>query len=599
MRSAPTALAALLFVTGTLAQTRPMEFARPSPTPAHVAPNGIVAFTREFAAQRADQRVALAWLDQLNSGEPQLRTSLLAVSADGSLDRVRADHVVTTSVRTPAIAWNGVRGLLAWVVPPPSTVPPRPVPGAPPTAPTTAPTGPAAPGRRSTAVGLPPSTADSLGPRDRSGGDIAVQRLDAEGRPTGPVRVVFHENARLTRLSLALTEQGAVLAWTGAQVTDDEVRGAVRVMRLRDDGAPATPMALNAGFVGETGAVLSLAPMPDHVLALRLSGRACASVPGAWPTLRTDDASARVETANRTLMPQQPLREVPGPEITCGPLTLFEATVGVEGPVGPLAAVAPLAWDADLRDAYLAAPPGAGTPVDLTPRVRPAPDFEPRLVELPVAPPLPTADEAFTAPRVAVSNGTATAAVDRSGHALVLRTAGRARVLATSPVGFAELRVLPGTPSLLLSREGVWSGPLRAWSFDAPEVPTVELPRAWVMAALIPPPRAPIPHPYVFDEPFARLWVRARTARAVFMRFENTAGSMAARPEAPTDPRMPPILAQRARLMMRWQNACGALGMRAALLARRGAGQPVLQGVESLCTFHPDLQLGVPINQAL
>jgi len=83
------------------------------------------------------------------------------------------------------------------------------------------------------------------------------------------------------------------------------------------------------------------------------------------------------------------------------------------------------------------------------------------------------------------------------------------------------------------------------------------------------------------------------------MRHENTAGALAARPEAPTDPRMPGILSQRARLRARWESVCGGLLTRAAQLARRGAGPAVSQGAQSLCEMHPDLVLGAPINQAL
>ena len=170
-------------------------------------------------------------------------------------------------------------------------------------------------------------------------------------------------------------------------------------------------------------------------------------------------------------------------------------------------------------------------------------------------------------------------------------------VLATSPLGFASVTLLPGAPAIALSREGVWSGPLRAWLLDRPAAAPIALPRATVVP--VAPPRVPVTAPYVYDESFARLWVRARAARAVFMRHENTAGALAARPEAPTDPRMPGVLAQRLRLRGRWESACGGLQTRAAQLARRGAGASVTQGVQSLCEMHPDLVLGAPINQAL
>ena len=83
------------------------------------------------------------------------------------------------------------------------------------------------------------------------------------------------------------------------------------------------------------------------------------------------------------------------------------------------------------------------------------------------------------------------------------------------------------------------------------------------------------------------------------MAFEYTAGILAARPEAPTDPRMPAIVATRNRLRARWESACGPLQTRANTLARQGAGPDVLDAVRQLCDLHPDLQLGVPINPAL
>lgn len=571
MRPLRLALALVALAPAAAAQTRPMEYARPSPAPERVGHGELVAFARDAVAARDGDRVLVAWIDHTANGNSQLRTTLLRRDGD-ALVRARPDAAVVESMRTPTLAWDGHQGLLAWVVPPPPP-PPRAAAGAP-------------------AVRRPasaPPVDETLGLRDRSGGDLVVQRLDGEGRPAGAARVVFHENSRLGRVAVALDDREVTLAWSGAVVTDDEVRGTVRVLRLGADLEPATPMALNTGFVGEVGATLSLASLPEHATLLRVGGSACRPLVGQpSPVLFTTDASAQVEAPNRSLMPQQPLREVEGPPVACDPPSIYETTIRPGQPIAPPRLVAAGAPEAPTR-----AP-------DLTPRVHPPPGYEPALSELPVAPPDAEPGDPFAAPRVAATDGPRTVVVDRTSRVLAMRTGERVTELARSEVGFTALTLLPGAPALALTREGVWSGPLRAWRLDDPGVPTASLGRVSPVPTPVVVSRAPpVTAPYVYDETFARLWVRARTARAVFMRHENLAGALAARPEAPTDPRMPGVLANRTRLRGRWESACGALQTRAAFLARRGAGNGPVQGVQSLCEMHPDLVLGQPINPAL
>lgn len=573
MRPLRLALALLALPSLASAQTRPMEYARPSPSPERVAHGEVVAYARDLAAARDGDRVLVAWIDHTPNGGSQLRTTLLRRDGVDALVRARPDAPLAPSVRSPVLAWNGQHGVLAWVVPPPPP-PPRPAPGAAPVARRPAPSA--------------PSVDETLGLRDRSGGDIVVQRLDAEGRPEGPARVVFHENSRLTRVAVALDGRSAVLAWAGAVVTEDEVRETVRALRLDDELTPTTPMALHAGLIGEVGDLLSLSVRADRSVTLRASGSACRSLTAEPPPpVLTTDASARVEAPNRSLMPQQPLREIEGPPVACDPPGIYESTFAHDAPLPPMRRVAALSEG----------PAPTLQPPDLTPRVHPPPGFEPPLVEQPVAPPDLSAADPFSAPRALVSDTVHAAAIDRAGRSLAVRDRERSMVLATSAAGFASVTLLPGEPAIVLSREGVWSGPVRAWILGRPELTTLSLPRATMVPAA--PARAPVTQPYVYDETFARLWVRARTARAVFMRHENTAGALAARPEAPTDPRMPGILSQRARLRARWESVCGGLLTRAAQLARRGAGPAVSQGAQSLCEMHPDLVLGAPINQAL
>ena len=609
MRPIRFALVAFAAPALSVAQTQAIERTRPSPAPAHVAHGEVVAFARDLAAAREGDRVLVAWIDHTINGNSQLRTTLLRREGVDALVRARPDAPVTDAIRTPALAWNGHHGVLAWVVPP-QRPPPRAVPG-----------GPAV--VRRPVVEPPPD--ETLGARARSGGDIVVQRLDAEGRPEGPARVVFHENSRLTRVALALDDGAVVLAWTGAEVTDDEVRDTIRVLRLDAALVRTTPMAVNAGFNGESGRVLTLTTGPNHEATLRASGTPCLSLHAEPPpALITADASVRVEAPNRTLMPQQPLHEIAGPPIVCDRPGLYETTFAPGAPMPPLRFIAPLASDlaADTvlslqtatgpalvridHEAFHAinngvalrptAPPPRRAP-DLTPRVNPPPGTNVPIVERPVPPPDFDTDDPFAAPRALDADATHVAVIDRTSRILAVRSGGQSTVLATSAIGFTSITLLPGTPAIALSREGIWNGPIRAWILDRPEITALSLPFA--TAVPVRAPRTPVTHPYVYDEAFARLWVRARTARAIFMRLENTAGALAARPEAPTDPRMPALLSQRLRLRLRWESACGGLMTRASQLSRQGAESGVFRGTQSLCVMHPDLVLGAPINPAL
>lgn len=565
-------LAALSLPAVAAAQSRPTEYARPSPAPARAAHGEVVAFARDLVAARDGDRVLVAWIDHTRNGGAQLRTTLLRRDGDDALARARPDVPVADALRSPTLAWNGRHGLLAWVVPPPAP-PARPAADAP---------APARPRFRAD-----PVVDETLGLRDRSGGDIVVQRLDAEGRPVGAAQVVFHENSRLAGVAVALDDRDVTLAWTGSVVTDDEVRQTVRVLHLGDDLQPTTPMALNTGLIGELAPTPSLTVSADHAITLRTTGAACRSLVGQPPPpLVTDDVSARVEAPNRSLMPQQPLREIAGPPVSCDPLSVYETTLRRGQPITTPRPVSTLPAPS------LRAP-------DLTPRVHPPPGFETPVVELPVAPETDPGDP-FAAPRATAADASHVVVIDRTAHTLAVRSGAQSTLLARSETGFASVTLLPGAPAIALSREGVWSGPVRAWFVDRPGLTTLQLPRATVVpVAPAAPPRVPVTAPYVFDADFARLWVRARAARAAFMRHENLAGILASRPEAPTDPRMPGIIANRARLRGRWESACGALTTRASQLARRGAGSGPSQGAQSLCEMPADLVLGQPINQAL
>ena len=72
-------------------QSRPMEYARPSPAPARVGHGEVVAFARDLAAARDGDRVLVAWIDHTRNGNAQLRTTLLRRDGDDALVRARPD----------------------------------------------------------------------------------------------------------------------------------------------------------------------------------------------------------------------------------------------------------------------------------------------------------------------------------------------------------------------------------------------------------------------------------------------------------------------------------------------------------------------------
>lgn len=456
-----------------------------------------------------------------------------------------------------------------------------------------------------------------------------VRRLDAEGRAVGEPVTLFTENARLTRLSAAFIGQRLVVAWTGGAVTDDEVRVTVRARSIAPDGTLTRAIATHSGLLGDIGDVLEITPGADGGADLWVSASHCAAITSATYDDPPADPSERISPPRRSLMPQQPMHDAPGAPVRCGPFTLYRVCLDPRDDVRETLAVAPLARDLATRSgtrwaalvstatgpslAYIDAEaltvrgadgaalrPAAPTPraQDLSLRA-PAPD-DPALVEAPVPPPDHTQGALERAALVAqTSRGELIAVAD--GRRVIHRRAvsGAWSVLARAPRGVAAISVLGGSSDWLIAREGQWSGAVR-WSPLAPGGVAVEWPeRSPVRVQPAAPQRFATTAPYVWDEDFARLWTRARTARAVFMRHENTAGAMAARPEAPGDPRMPGVIAVRNRLRNRWESVCGQLRARARQLARDGAGDDVNRGVQQLCELHADLQLGVPVNPAL
>ncbi|MEZ4393979.1 MAG: hypothetical protein R3A48_23140 [Polyangiales bacterium] len=614
MRTLPWLLATPLLVSqGVSAQSMPAEAARSGATPPRVERGDAVAFVREFDAAREGAELRVVYTENGPGGRATLRSALLRAEGD-ALVRARPDVTLAPDARTVALAWSGGRGAVVYVVPR------RPPP-------------PAAPGerrrRRAPAVGVPPSTRDPLGPSDLSGGEIRVQRLGAQGEARGAPVTVFSENARLSRVAAAWSGERLVVAWTGGAVTDDEVRVTVRARALDANLAPTRAAVTGVGVLGDIGDTLRVTPDPSGA-TLWVSASHCAAMSPVTEGLTPpSDPSERISPARRSLMPQQEMHDAPGAPIACDPLSLYRVRLGAGGEVRSREALTPLARDvaAAAGEGWIVASrgesgvslararfEGAGAslraldgapwravvapprPQDLSLREPAATDAE--LVDAPVAPPdRDRFDPSTVALVAATAAGDLVAVAEGRAVLHAVPRDGAPRVLSRAPRGVAAIEVLDGATPWLLAREGQWSGALRWTTLDAPPADWREVSPVPPRAA--PPQRYPTTAPYVWDEAFARLWTRARAARGLFMRHENTAGAMAARPEAPTDPRMPAVLAARGRLRNRWEGACAQLRARATQLARQGAGQDILRGVQQLCEVHPDLQLGVPVNPAL
>lgn len=600
-----------------------------------------MSFARTFAAARVGDRVLLVYVE--NDGfRGALRSALFSRSVvDGvtTLTRVRDDLLLAPNVRSVSLVWDGHRGAVAFVVPRMGALPP----------PSERPR-PRGPTLRREGEGALASLDDPLGPVVGSGGEVAFLPLDADGAPQGAPRVVFSENNRLWRVALASEGLGWALAWTGGVVTDGEVRGTVRAMRLTAEGRPLRPMASAMGWSGDVGDQVAVTRLGDATLVL-FSGAQCLAREGEAPPPLSlnDDPSRDIDPPGRNPQPQAPVLRAPGPPVQCdatrfhiarlhddhrldlvasGPWITADTGAVASGallvPLGVAGghAVARLtfdergfgeAWDV-LSRAAIAPVPRPAVPPQATDNLRrPPPEFEYPLAEHPVPPPelpttatlrqflspprvlrgVPTSEEA---PVVAVTHDRRGVALLRPNHGMTL--------LATTASFFYDVAVLPGEGDthLIFTREGTWSGPLRFFApgAEGPSEP-VHLPVAYA----VPPPSAarpsryPLRAPYVYDAEFARLFVRTRTLRAQFMRHENIAGLLASRPTAPSDPRMPGLLAVRRNLQNRWEVSCAALRRRAIALARNGAGDEPLRGVDPLCEIHGPLQLGVPIDPSL
>lgn len=561
----------------------------------HIAPGESLATTRAFSSARVGDNILVAFIDDAPNARGELRTALLQ-STPGGLDRTRTDASIAPRARTLSLAWNGSVGALAYIVPP---LPPAPLP------PGTFP---------HRFVSVPPSPTEPLGARNSSGGEIVVQRLDARGAPVGRPIAVFTENSRAVRVAVALENERIVVAWTGAAYTDNEVRGTVRAMRLSERNE-ARSFASSSGWFGDTGDALRIAVADGHTRVL-FTGLRCVTREGsASPEPFAHDPSERVELTRRSLQPQASITLDAGPAVDCGPLSVHASELRADDTFGFATVSQPIARDALALSpggviASLGAQPGAlallpfalgptfrplsarapSLPLGAHPHVPPPrehspPEFEPAVHDAPTAPNAPAEiTQAMHDPIF----------LDAAGAEIVSLPTDHRRVLfaTLAPNGqlsepaelfhsatlMLEAAVLAGTTPWVLAREGTWSGALRLLSPTARVAPE---------------------SPVAVDPAWAALFTRVRTQRAIFMRFENSAGAMAARPEAPTDPRMPGIIASRNRLRARWTSLCEQLQNRAHWLSRHDGPADVLQATRQVCQIHGDLELGVPVDPSL
>ncbi len=94
--------------------------------------------------------------------------------------------------------------------------------------------------------------------------------------------------------------------------------------------------------------------------------------------------------------------------------------------------------------------------------------------------------------------------------------------------------------------------------------------------------------PWAGDERFLQHLLRARAARAAYTAAEGVYGPLSERPDAATNPRLPPLAAGMRRLRGPWDLACEALRERARFLVRHGVDLDINQLVSEQCELPPE-----------
>ncbi|MEI8255554.1 MAG: hypothetical protein WCJ30_07770 [Deltaproteobacteria bacterium] len=562
--------------------------------PDHVVTEQAVADVRAFAVARAGDRAVVAYVQAGDHGaRGSLRTALLRAAADGALDRAATDHTLAPSALAVAITWDGSSGAVVYTIQRPHR---GETPGA----------------HRQRAGDRERAAADPLGPSTLTAADVMLQRIDENGAPAGRAVLVFEENARAFRVAVAREGDGWQVAWTGAISVDTEIEGTVRTMRLGPQGATRS-FASDTGFTGQPGDVLRV--VPSHGTRtdpwVLFTGDRCAThatePPFAQPT---EDPSAAIEPRPRTLLPQQPPHERPGPPVVCEPRRVFVAALHADGTTGPLGAGPALAADAfgvfDPGDPLTVVAPLARGLAAFELDARGQTAGERAVGDAGLGPPAhdlptpPTSAEqttplALSPARVAPPTPPDIDAVLRAPLVLdVARADARLTVFALSPSraraafgsfpvgGDPGVRVFtapgPRTFDIAVAGDGVHAPWLFAQTGTVQGGPLVYLDGD--VAAL----HATAPEtPWAGDERFAQHLLRARAARAAYTAAEGVFGPLSERPDAATNPRLPGIAAGMRRLRGPWDTACEALRERARFLVRHGVDADITQLASEQC----------------
>lgn len=549
-------------------------------------------------ARNGDRALACYVQAGLGRERGALKCASLRRESDGTLVRTEPDRVVAPAASAVSVHWDASGGMIAWIVPRPHRNESERAREA---------------RHRDGTRSMQDSLNNPLGTPTLTAGDIVAQRIDHNGAPQGRPAVIFGENARAFRVSVARDDQQWLLAWSGARTREGEVRGTVRAARLDANGA-LVGSAIETDFSGPVGDGLRVLGK-DGASPARIawSGEHCRERPEqARHAPPAQDPSAAIETRPRFTIQQGPLHEHPGANITCDSLSLYSTALRADGTLAPLSTGPALARDhvaiAD-NGVIVSTREGAETaalrwlPIDAQGRAGAARVL---VASGPIAPPLaqsnasPTSDDAAPAPSrvsppqpadrthalrapvaidVAPLRGTQRAIVALSPtHARVTlaryeQGASAAATVSASvaPVERAfEVSVLGGEVPWLFVRVGIAAGgPLVYSAFDGAT-------------------DAPAETVWNGDERLRTHLLRARAARAAVTDFDHTFGPMSARRDAATNPSMPGLVNSMRRLRVRWVDACDSLQARARFLVRRGVDRDIETLARQQCEIPPE-----------
>jgi hypothetical protein len=598
MRSLPLALTTLLVPAALRAQAAP---ATPVGHPARIAPLTALAEVRTFAVVRAGDRALVAYVE---AGELRargtLRLALLRAAGGGVLERVGTDRTLAPGASVVALAWDGARGAVAYVVPRPHRGQDA-----------------AARARHHRPEDTARALADPLGPSTLTAGDVMLQRVDGEGAPVGRPVPVFEENSRAFAVAVAFEGDGYRVAWSGGIVADDEVLGTVRTMHVTGTGV-ARAAASDTGFTGQVGGVLRVVPAsPRHPSPWVLwTGERCAAREDLPPVPRP---STPTNVDHRPGAPPPPHVQG-GRPIECGSRRLYAAELHADGTTGAV-----LAGPRVGGDAFALAPRGPEGPGALVPVAggeRPylglaphpgspsAPGAEtPALVRAPAPSPaapgasevqpegLPPASQ-ITPSRVPPPGALAPEAIAATPLALDATGANDATwFLALSPertrviygtrrgADFSLVPFAPGARTWEIALAGAAAG--EPWIFARTGDPTAG-PLVYVDGATAARTPTPPEAAWAGDERLRVFLLRARATRAAFTDLEGTFNALSARADAATNPSLPGLAASMRRLRSHWQGACEPLLERARWLVRHGVDAAVTDLARAQCEIPPE-----------